>query len=52
MVMVPHTPEHHELVIKGDKAWLIVDKSDVSFEGTGCNKVGVSFESFNNQANA
>lgn len=31
--------------------WIVVEKSDISFDGRECDKIGVGFEAFQNQPN-
>ena len=50
-LMVPLQPASHPRVLEGVEAWMLVDKSAVTLDGLTCNKIGVSYTAFRNQAN-
>ena len=50
-LMVPSQPASHPRVLEGVEAWMLVDKSAVTLDGLTCNKIGVSYTAFRNQAN-
>ena len=43
---------HHARVLAGAGAWLLVDKTAVTLDGTVCNKIGVSYTAFRQQPSA
>ena len=51
-LMVPSAPATHARVLAGAGAWLLVDKTAVTLDGTVCNKIGVSYTAFRQQPSA
>lgn len=52
MLFMPSLPLGSPRVVAGSKEYLLLDKSRVTFDGSECNKVGVSYEAFATQGNA
>ncbi len=50
ILYIPGTPETHSYVHKFQENMLLVPREEVSFDGSECNKVGVGYAAFRNQA--
>ena len=50
-LFVPSQPASHPRYLSGMDSWLLVDKADVTLDGTVCNKIGTAYTAFRNQAN-
>ena len=49
-LFVPSQPTTHSRYQAGTRSWLLVDKNDVTVDGTECNKVGTSYSAFKHQS--
>jgi len=50
-LMVPSSPTSHPRYVAGMSSWLLVDKTDVTLDGSVCDKVGVSYSAFRHHSN-
>lgn len=50
MLFVPSQPTSHSRYQAGTASWLLVDKNEVTIDGTECNKVGTSYSAFKHQS--
>lgn len=50
-LMTPSQPASHARVQAGVDAWLLVEKTAVSTDGSTCNQIGTSHSAFRHQAN-
>ena len=49
-LVVPSQPATHPRYAAGTSSWLLIDKSDVTLDGTVCNMVGTSYSAFRHQS--
>ena len=47
----PSKPENHPRVLQGVGRWMFIDRNDITKDGSECNKIGVSYEAFENEGN-
>ena len=45
-LLKPSYPSTNSLVLEGTRAWMLIDKTLFTLDGTECNKIGVSYNAF------
>jgi hypothetical protein len=51
VLLTPSKPMSHLRVLVGSPFWMLVDRSQITFDGTECNKIGTSYSAFRSQGN-
>lgn len=49
-LLMPSRPTSNLIVQQGSMAWMLIDPSLITFDGSECNKIGVSYDAFETQS--